>query len=147
MALRHNHILNATANLFTEVCKNICVKPQPQALIGETFSEETANKSNQGRVDINARGFCLTGQVAFFDVKVFNPTAKWYVHQELCKSYKVNKKDKNRQCNERILQVDHGTFAPLVVFAAWWRVESFMPVFQRWYPKNEHKIMRLLHCG
>ena len=76
MALRHNHILNATANLFTEVCKNVCVKPQPQALSGETFSEETANKSNQGRVDVNVRGFCLTGQVAFFDVKVFNPTAK-----------------------------------------------------------------------
>ena len=76
VTLRHNHILNTTANLLTEVCKDIHVKPQLQLLNGERSSEKTANKSDQARVDISARGFWLTGQAAFFDVRVFNPTAK-----------------------------------------------------------------------
>ena len=40
------------------------------------FSEKTANISDQARADISARGFWLTGQLAFLDVRVFNPTAK-----------------------------------------------------------------------
>ena len=86
MTLRHNHIRNTTANLLTEVCKDVCVKPQLQPLSGETFSEKTENKSNQARADISARGFWLTDQVASFDVRVFNPTTKRYVNQELRKS-------------------------------------------------------------
>ena len=72
MTLRHNHIRNATANLLTEVCKDIRVEPQLQPLSGETFSEKTANKLDQARVDISVFGFWLTGQVAFFVLRVFN---------------------------------------------------------------------------
>ena len=91
------------------------VEPQLQPLSDEKFSEKTSNKLGQARVDISARGFWLTGQVAFFDVRVFIPTAKRYVNQELRKSYEVNEKEKKRQYNERILQVEHGTFTPLVM--------------------------------
>ena len=115
MTLRQNHIRNTTANLLTGVWKDFRVEPQLQPLSDEKFSEKTSNKLGQARVDISARGFWLTGQVAFFDVRVFNPTAKRYVNQELRKSYEVNEKEKKRQYNERILQVEHGTFTPLVM--------------------------------
>ena len=36
----------------------------------------------------------LTGEVAFFDVRVFKPTAKRYVNQERRKSYEVGKREK-----------------------------------------------------
>ena len=62
----NNHIRNTTANLLTEVCKDVCVEPQLQPLSGETFSDMTANTSDQARVEISGRGFCLTGQVVFF---------------------------------------------------------------------------------
>ena len=65
MNLRHNHIRNTKVNL-TEVCKDVRVEPQLQPLSGERFSEMTANKSDQARVDISARDFWLTGKVAFF---------------------------------------------------------------------------------
>ena len=103
VTLRHDHIRNTTANLLTEVWKDVRVKSQLQPLSGEKFSEKTLNNSDQARVDISARGFWLTGQVVFFDVRVFNPTAKRYVNQELRKSYEVNEKEKNKQYNERIL--------------------------------------------
>ena len=116
MTLRHNHIRNTTANLLTEVCKDVHVEPQLQPLSGEKFSEKTSNNSDQDRVDISARGFWLTVQVAFFDVRVFNPSAKRYVNQELCKSYEANEKEKKKQYNERILQIEHGTVTPLAMF-------------------------------
>ena len=94
--LRHKHIRNTTANLLTEVYKDVRVEPQLQPLSGEKFSEKTSNISDQARVDISARGFWLTGEVAFFDVRVFNPTAKRYVNQELRKSYEVNEKEKKK---------------------------------------------------
>ena len=136
--LQCNSELVYRKNLFT--CKNVRVEPQLQVLSGETLSEKTANKSDQGRADVNAHGFWLRDQVAFFDVRIFNPTVKRYVHHELPKLYEVNKKEKKKHHNEGILQVEHGTFAPLVMFASEWRVESFMPVFQRCYPKKEQEL-------
>ena len=109
MTLHHNHIRNTTAILLTEVCKDIRVELQLQPLSGERFSQKTANKLDQARVDISARDFWLTGQVVFFDVRVFNPTAKRYVNQELRKSYEVNEKEKKNQYNECILQGGHGS--------------------------------------
>ena len=32
--------------------------------------------------------------MAFFDVRVFNPTAKQYVNQEISKTYEVNEREK-----------------------------------------------------
>ena len=48
---------------------------------------------------------------------MFNPSAKRYANQEFRKSYEVNEKEKKKQCNERILQVEHRTFTPLVISA------------------------------
>ena len=79
---------------------------------------KTSSNSDQDRIDNKARGFSLTSQVALFNVRVFNPTAIRYVKQQLQKSYKVNKKEKKKQYNEHILQVDHGRFAPLVMSIA-----------------------------
>ena len=117
MTLRHNHIRNTTANLLIEVCKDAHVEPQLQPLSGETFFEKTADKSDQARVYISGRGFWLTGQVSFFDVRVFNPTAKRYINQEIHKSYEVNEKEKKKQIMSVFLQVERGIFTPLVMSA------------------------------
>ena len=101
--------------MLTEFCKDVRVEPQLQLLTDEAFSEKTANKSDQARVDVSARGFWLTDQVAFFHLSIFNPTAKRYVNQELRKSYKLNEKEKQKQYDQRILKVEHGTFTPPVM--------------------------------
>ena len=48
---------------------------------------------------------------------MFNPTAKRYTKQELSKSYEINEKEKKRRYNNRILEVKHGSFTPLVFSA------------------------------
>ena len=55
--------------------------------------------------------------MAFFDVRVINPTAKWYVNQEISKIYEVNEREKKKLYNKRILQIEHGTFTSLVMSA------------------------------
>ena len=51
------------------------------------------------------------------DVRVFNPNATRYAKQELSKTYQRNEKEKKRLYNERIMQVEYGTFTPLVMSA------------------------------
>ena len=51
----------------------------------------------------------------FLDVTVFKPNAKRHANIELSKAYKINEKEKKRTYNIRILQVEHGSFTPLVM--------------------------------
>ena len=37
-----------------------------------------------------------------------------YVNQDLSKSFETNEKEKKRADNERIQNIEHGTFTPLV---------------------------------
>ena len=67
------------------------------------------------RLDINVHGLWQAGQIAFLDVEVFNPNAKRYENKELSKAYETNQKEKKKTYNERILQVEHGNFTPLVI--------------------------------
>ena len=55
--------------------------------------------------------------MAFFDVRVFNPTAKRYVNQEISKTYEVNEREKNKLYNKKILKIKHGIFTTLVMSA------------------------------
>ena len=75
ITIRHNDLCDLTANLLTEVCKDIDIEPQLLPVTGETFNNRTANTSNDARVDIKSRGFWVRGQQAFFDVGLFDPNA------------------------------------------------------------------------
>ena len=117
VTLRHNTVRNITAKLLNEVCPDVRVEPSLQPLTGEHLCYASSNTSDEARVDISARGFWTTGQMAFFDVRVFNPIARRYVAQNLSKAYDQNEKEKKRHYNDRVLQVEHGSFTPLVMSA------------------------------
>ena len=98
-----------TSSLLSEVCKDVRVELQLRPLTGESFAPSTAT-GNEVRLDVCAR-------MAFFDVKVFIPNTRRYAKQELLKTYQLNKKEKKRICNERIMQAEHGIFTAIVMFA------------------------------
>ena len=54
--------------------------------------------------------------MAFFDVRVFNPIAKRYVHIDTSEAYQLNEKEK-KNYNEGILEVEHYSFTPIVISA------------------------------
>ena len=90
------------------------VEPQLQQITVEYLEHSTA-AGNEVILDISARGFWQGGQMAFLDARVFNPNAKRYANIELSKTYEINEKEKKKTYNERILQVEHGSFTPLVM--------------------------------
>ena len=114
VTLRHNHLHNITANLIDQICHDVRVKSPLQVLTGETFDSRSTNMRDEARLDISARGFWTKYQMAFFDVRVFDPSAKRYDGKTLQQCYRKNEMEKKRKYNERILQVENGSFTPLV---------------------------------
>ena len=113
IAIRHNDLRDLTASLLTEVCKDVDIEPQLLPIMGETFSNRTANTSDEARVDIKLRGFWVRDQQAFFDVRVLDPNANRYLNKAHPQCYIQNEKEKKLQYNERVLEIDHGSFTPL----------------------------------
>ena len=60
-------------------------------------------------------GFGKGGQRAFFDVKVFNPFANSHLNQRPETVFTSNENEKKRHYNQRIIEVEHGSFSPLVL--------------------------------
>ena len=48
---------------------------------------------------------------------VFNPIAKRYIHMDTSKAYQLNEKEKKKDYNELILEVERGSFTPTVMSA------------------------------
>ena len=118
VAQRHNEIRDLTSELLAEVCHDVCIEPPLGELTGETLTLRSANSSAEARLDISARGVWTKGQRAFFDVRVFDPLAQSYRNQTLDQAYHRHEEEKKRAYNERVLQVENGTFTPLVFTAA-----------------------------
>ena len=93
------------------------MEPQLQQITREYLQHSTA-AGNEVRLDIIAHGLLKAGQMTFVDVRVFNPNAKRYANIELSKAYEINEKEKKKTYNERILQVEHGSFTPNFIHAS-----------------------------
>ena len=112
--MRHNEVRDLTAELLNVVCNDVSIEPSLTPLSGERFAHKTANLDDGARTDVAARGFWVRGQKAFVDVRIFNPIARQYSRQNLDSAHRKNEKEKKRAYNERINQVEHATFTPLV---------------------------------
>ena len=64
--------------------------------------------------DVQARGFWRDGKNAFFDVRITNRNSESQRHLTSEKIFIKHEREKKRQYNNRIMNVVHGTFIPLV---------------------------------
>ena len=55
-----------------------------------------------------------TSTSTFFDVRVFNPLAQSYNNQTLKAAHRLSENQKKREYRERVVNVEHGSFTPLV---------------------------------
>ena len=113
--IRHNEIRDMTAHLLTEVCSNVATEPHLQPLSGETLRLASANVNDGARLDVCARGFWSARQDTFFDVRVFHPNAPSNRSVRLSTVYKRHEDEKKRAYGQRILEIEHGVFTPLVM--------------------------------
>ena len=107
-------IRNLFAEFLSETSTDVQLEPQLAELTGENLKYKTSNKQKEARLDISARNVWRSGDKAFFDVRVFNPTSKFYMNMPLKSAYVNNEKEKKREYNERIIKVEHGSLTPLV---------------------------------
>ena len=71
--VRHNDLQDITAEFLSKVCSEVAIEPPLQPLSGEIITPKTANRQDDARYDIYARGIWGRRQGAFFDVRVFSP--------------------------------------------------------------------------
>ena len=84
-----------------------------------TLKYKSANGEVGTRLDVAAQNFWgKDHQTAYFDVRVFNPFAQSYTNSSLSKCYRKHELDKKRECEERIREIEHGSFSPLVFSTA-----------------------------
>ena len=124
VTLRHNELRDNIAEMVEEVISD---EPALQPLPGE---EIKGNQSDEARSDISARGFWIREQRAFFDIRLFDPNAQLHQSKTLRKCYEINEQEKKREYSSRNLNVEQGTFTPLV-FSATGRMGRECSMFVR----------------
>ena len=100
-SIRHNEIRDLTASLLSEVCNDVCTEPHLQPISGEHLSATSANTQEGARLDI--------------DVRVFNPHAPSNRHTTPSACYCKHENLKKRAYQQRIREIEHSSFSPLVL--------------------------------
>ena len=113
---RHDGVRDIVAQMMKDVSYDVGTEPMLQPLSGETFPTST-NIDDEARVDIKARGFWGREEIAFFDVRVFNPFARSHMNTNLEALFRKNESDKKKEYAERVIRIEHGTFTPIVLSA------------------------------
>uniref|UniRef100_A0A1X7U7S0 Uncharacterized protein n=1 Tax=Amphimedon queenslandica TaxID=400682 RepID=A0A1X7U7S0_AMPQE len=115
VTLRHTDVRDLSASLLQDVCSNVCREPSLQPLSGESLHLRSASTDDGARLDIAVDGFWGNRyQRAFFDVRVFCPLSSYYQSKSLKQCYRDNESLKKRKYEQRIRDVEHGCFSPLV---------------------------------
>ena len=110
---RHNELRDLEAEFLSMVCNDVEIEPVLQDISGEHLNRGS-NKAQDARLDIHARGFWERHRSAFFDVRVCHPNAVSYRDLEPQQIYRIHENEKKRLYSERVLDIEHGTFTPLV---------------------------------
>ena len=82
---------------------------------GETFRHRSTNTSADARLDIRARNFWRQGQDTYFDIRVTHVDAPSHKDRPTEIIFKQQEEEKKRSYNQRIIEIEHGTFTPLVI--------------------------------
>ena len=115
-SIRHNEVRDNVGGWLSEVCHDVSIEPHLQPITGERLIGASANTEDGARLDIAANGF-WGGRFerTYFDVRVFNPHAPTNRQQSLASTYKKHERMKIRAYEQRVREVEHGSFTPLVM--------------------------------
>ena len=111
--MRHNNNLrDFEATLLREVCKD--VKVEPELLPIGSSSTRSTNLAEKARLDVSAIGVWSPMERTFLDVRVMHPNSPSYADKTPDQLYLQHEREKKRTYNDRILQVEKGSFSPLI---------------------------------
>ncbi len=112
-SIRHIEVRDFTANLMSEVCHNVAIEPHLQPVTGEVLSGASANRQDGARLDVAADGVWRSRfERKFF---VFNQYAPSNRQTQLSTTYRNHENIKKRTYDQRIREIEHTTFSPIVL--------------------------------
>ena len=91
-------------------------EPLLQPLDNEVFNLQSTVTSREVRLDMKAGSFWTPGVTAFFDVCVTHVNSRSNQGNYTATIFKEQENEKKRKYNERVMDVEMGTFTPLLVF-------------------------------
>ena len=108
-----------------------------QYITTEHLTGATANSQEGARLDISANGLLGT----YFDVRIFNPHAPLNKNMAPSACYKKHEWEKKRAYEQRVREIEHSSFTPLVLAATGGlgvEVTTFYKrlaskLYQKWY--------------
>ena len=111
---RHDNIRDLECTLLKSVVNDVECEAPLQPVTNKTNYAKTAILKDGARLDVRARGFWRDGQNAFFDVRVTNADCESQRNTTLKSVLRKNELEKKRAYNRRVMEVEHGTFTPLI---------------------------------
>ena len=114
VTMRHNWLRDTVAEVMkTAKCKDI----QTESLLLPTNGQQLPTGTitgDQARLDVSARSVWNVLERAFFDIRVFHAPAPTNASKPIPQMYLSHEGEKKRKYNARVLEVEKGTFTPLV---------------------------------
>ena len=74
----------------------------------------STNTEDGARLDIKARNFWQRGQTSYFDVRVTHVNSETQKNMSTETIFKNNEQEKKRQYLQRVVEIENGSFTPLV---------------------------------
>ena len=114
VAKRHDRVRNLLTSLLSKVYKKVQVEPRLQPLDNETINLRSTTTSSDARLDMKAGGFWSRGKTAFFDVRVSHVNSKTNQGKPTAAIFKEQESEKMRKYQQRVLDVQMGSFTPFI---------------------------------
>ena len=108
-----------TASLLQEACHNVSIERLLQPLTEERMRYRSAIVEEHARLDVAVSGLwgCRFERTVL-DMRVFNPHAHLNRSATHTTVYRRHEKEKRRCYEERVREVEHATFMPVVLSAS-----------------------------
>ena len=111
--MRHNRIRDLEGELMREVCTDVRIEPPLLPLANDQLV--SGNQAENARLDVSGIGIWGPMQKTFLDIRVMHPNSPTYINKDIDQVYKTHEREKKRTYNENIIQVEKGSFTPIVV--------------------------------
>ena len=113
VSMRHNRVRDLEAELMREVCHD--VKIEPDLIPIESDATRTGNTAHKARLDVSGVGVWGPYEKTFLDIRVMHPNSPSYMDKPIEQVFLTHENEKKNHYLERVLQIEKGSFTPIVL--------------------------------
>ena len=110
---RLNELRDLEAELLNIVCNDVQIEPQLQEIDGEVLTSGS-NKAQDARLDVHRFPFGKGKDLHFLISGYLTQNAESYKELTPKQIYHMHENEKKRLYNRRVVEIEEGTFTPLV---------------------------------